>query len=123
MTSTLKVKQSIIDIYTRRQINLYRMFLADFSVNSQPILMKFCKDYLHPQVTEYSNLIGQLQDSKEKISKVKLLSKLVIHYSLTGISHSFLSGNNNIKMKIRRKSPTVNAPSEFLITMTTDDKN
>ena len=35
-----------IDInYTRRQINLYRMFFADFSVNSQPILMKFCKDY------------------------------------------------------------------------------
>ena len=31
--------------YTRRQINLYRMFFADFSVNSQPILMKFCKDY------------------------------------------------------------------------------
>ena len=26
--------------YTRRQINLYRMFFADFSVNSQPILMK-----------------------------------------------------------------------------------
>ena len=24
----------------RRQINLYRMFFADFSVNSQPILMK-----------------------------------------------------------------------------------
>ena len=33
------------DFYTRRQINLYRMFFADFSVNSQPILMKFCKDY------------------------------------------------------------------------------
>ena len=32
-------------IYTRRQINLYRMLFADFSVNSQPILMKFCKDY------------------------------------------------------------------------------
>ena len=31
-------------IYTRRQINFYRMFLADFSVYSQPILMKFCKD-------------------------------------------------------------------------------
>ena len=31
--------------YTRRQINLYRMFFADFSLNSQPILMKFCKDY------------------------------------------------------------------------------
>ena len=31
--------------YTRRQINLYRMFFADFSVNSQPILMKFCKEY------------------------------------------------------------------------------
>ena len=31
--------------YTRRQINLYRMFFADFSVNSQLILMKFCKDY------------------------------------------------------------------------------
>ena len=29
--------------YTRRQINLYRMFLADFSVNSQLIVMKFCK--------------------------------------------------------------------------------
>ena len=32
--------------YTRRQINLYRMVFADFSVNSQPILMKFCMDYL-----------------------------------------------------------------------------
>ena len=31
--------------YTRRQINLYRMFFADFSVNSQPIFMKFCKEY------------------------------------------------------------------------------
>ena len=31
--------------YTRRQNNLYRMFFADFSVNSQPIFMKFCKDY------------------------------------------------------------------------------
>ena len=30
--------------YTRRQINLYRMFFADFSVNSQPISIKFCKD-------------------------------------------------------------------------------
>ena len=26
---------------TRRQINLYRMFFTDFSVNSQPILMNF----------------------------------------------------------------------------------
>ena len=34
---------------TRRQINLYRMFFADFSVNSPPIFMKFCMDYL--QVT------------------------------------------------------------------------
>ena len=25
--------------YTRRQINLYRMFFADFSVNSQPIFL------------------------------------------------------------------------------------
>ena len=31
-------------LYTRRQINLYRMFFADFSVNSQLIFMKFCKD-------------------------------------------------------------------------------
>ena len=31
--------------YTRRQIHLYRMFFADFSVNSQPILMKLCKKY------------------------------------------------------------------------------
>ena len=32
--------------YTRRQINLYRMFFADFSVNSQRIFMNFCMDYL-----------------------------------------------------------------------------
>ena len=32
--------------YTRSQIILYRMFFADFSVNSQPIFMKFCMDYL-----------------------------------------------------------------------------
>ena len=37
--------EQIKNDYTRRQINLYRMFFADFSVNSQPILMKFCKDY------------------------------------------------------------------------------
>ena len=37
--------------YTRRQINLYRMFVADFSVNFQPIFMKFCKD--HFRVTGY----------------------------------------------------------------------
>ena len=35
----------VVNTYTRRQINLYRMFFADFSVNSQPILMEFCKDY------------------------------------------------------------------------------
>ena len=33
------------DKYTRRQINLYRMFFADFLVNSQQILMQFCKEY------------------------------------------------------------------------------
>ena len=32
--------------YTSRQVYLYRMFFAVFSVNSQSILMKFCKDYL-----------------------------------------------------------------------------
>ena len=31
--------------YTRRQLNLHRMFFAVFSVNFQPILMKFCNDY------------------------------------------------------------------------------
>ena len=31
--------------YSLRHINLYRMFFAYFSVNSKPILMKFCKDY------------------------------------------------------------------------------
>ena len=30
-------------LFTRRQINLYRMFFANFSVNSLPIFMKFCK--------------------------------------------------------------------------------
>ena len=34
-----------ITLYTRRQINLYRMFFADFSVNSQPNLMK-CLQWL-----------------------------------------------------------------------------
>ena len=29
--------------YTRRHINLYRMFFADFSVNSQPIFMKLSR--------------------------------------------------------------------------------
>ena len=32
-------------MYTRRQINLYRIFFADFLVNFQAILMKFSKDY------------------------------------------------------------------------------
>ena len=36
--------RSHITIYTHRQINLYCMIFVDFSVNSQPILMKFCKD-------------------------------------------------------------------------------
>ena len=36
--------------HTRRQINLYRMFFVDFSVNSQPILMKFCKDFFHQKI-------------------------------------------------------------------------
>ena len=31
--------------YTHHQINLYCMFFSDFSVNSQPILIKFGKDY------------------------------------------------------------------------------
>ena len=35
--------------YTRSQINLYRMFFVDFSVNSQPISMEFCKDYFRVQ--------------------------------------------------------------------------
>ena len=35
---------SIYKKKNRRQINLYRMFFADFSVNSQPLLLKFCKD-------------------------------------------------------------------------------
>ena len=36
----------LVFTYTRRQINLYRMLFADFSVDSQPIFMKFCMDYL-----------------------------------------------------------------------------
>ena len=32
--------------HTRRQISLYRMFFADFSVNSQPIFMEFYKDFI-----------------------------------------------------------------------------
>ena len=35
----------LTSIYTRRQINLYPMFFANFLVNSQPILMQFCKEY------------------------------------------------------------------------------
>ena len=40
------VKQTVDYRYTHRQMNLYRMFFADFSVNSHPIFMKFCMDYL-----------------------------------------------------------------------------
>ena len=36
----------VVSTYTRRQINLYRMFFADFLVNSQTIFMKFCMVYL-----------------------------------------------------------------------------
>ena len=36
---------SIHIVYTRRQINLYRLFFADFSVNCQPLLSKFCNDF------------------------------------------------------------------------------
>ena len=38
--------------YTRRQINLYRMFFADFSVNSQP--KQFCKEYF--RVCDYHEI-------------------------------------------------------------------
>ena len=38
------VRVNIIYNYTRRHIYLYRMFFADFSVHSQLIFMKFCKD-------------------------------------------------------------------------------
>ena len=42
-----KQNQKLIDSMTPSWTrNLYRMlFFANFSVNSQPILMKFCKDY------------------------------------------------------------------------------
>ena len=50
---------NVDDDYTRRQINLYHMFFADFTVNSQPILTKFCKDYLCHAATavEFSSKI------------------------------------------------------------------
>ena len=32
--------------YTRRQINQDRMIFGDFSVNSEPIFLKFCKGHL-----------------------------------------------------------------------------
>ena len=31
--------------YTRRQINQDRMIFGDFSVNSEPIFLKFCKGH------------------------------------------------------------------------------
>ena len=31
--------------YTRRQINKDRMIFGDFSVNSEPIFLKFCKGH------------------------------------------------------------------------------
>ena len=37
--STDKLMCMPLQHYTRRQINLYRMFFADFTVNSQPIFM------------------------------------------------------------------------------------
>ena len=36
-----------VSLYTRHQINFYRMFFTDFSINSQAILLKFCSDYFH----------------------------------------------------------------------------
>ena len=42
----------LIPDYTRRQINLYRMFFADFSGNSQPILMTFRKDNFREKKTK-----------------------------------------------------------------------
>ena len=41
--------RDINTIYTRRQMNLYRMFFADFSVSSQPIFMSrddYCKIFI-----------------------------------------------------------------------------
>ena len=37
---------SVSDPYTRRQINQDRMIFGDFSVNSEPIFLKFCKGHL-----------------------------------------------------------------------------
>ena len=41
---TVTLTDSSVYRYTCRQNNLYRMFFANFSVNYQPISMKFCKD-------------------------------------------------------------------------------
>ena len=40
-----KVTDLKIKDYTRRQINQDRMIFGDFSVNSEPILLKFCKGH------------------------------------------------------------------------------
>ena len=40
-----KIHSWPLPYYTHRQINVYRLFFADLAVTSQPILIKFYKDY------------------------------------------------------------------------------
>ena len=74
--------------YTRRQIDLYRMFLADFSVNSQPILMKFCKDYF--RVTRRTTCskfeITTSLYKPIKLVKLKFVFSPELHYMPDGLT-------------------------------------
>ena len=62
------------------------MFFADFSFNSQPILMKFCKDYfrvtwrlpwhVHPKIL-YSSKVGQFEITTSLYQPIKLVKGVV----------------------------------------------
>ena len=69
--------------YTRRQINLYRMFFADFSVNSQPILMKFILYYVVQKLDHLTCSKFEITTSLYKpikLVKIKFVFSPELHY-------------------------------------------
>ena len=61
--------------YTRRQINQDRMIFGDFSVNSEPIFLKFWKGHFF-----YSN-----PDSDKNFAKLYLIFQKLDHFTCNKI--------------------------------------
>ena len=85
----------MMSLYTRRQINLYRMFFADFSVNSQLILMKFCKEIFIKKYCKVQKLdhmtcskfvITTFLYKPIKLVKLKFVCSPELHYMPHGLT-------------------------------------